>query len=601
MSYSIQLLGRPIVDDGSGKVHRFRSQKSWALLAYLISAGRPPSRKQLASLLFGAADDPLRALRWSIGEIRRALGEDGSIEGDPVLLRLPAGTSVDVNVVTRGAWGDAVLLPGLGQELLEGTAFRDAATFESWLLSERHHLDAGTEAILHEASVGMMTQSNYERAIHYAVRLIGINPLDENHQALLIRLYRLTGDTNAANRQFAACTDLLRTELGTSPGPAVSAALRAMKIRVQGPTDTASVEATVEAGLSAVRAGAIEAGVQSLRNGVAMADAGNRDRLRVTSRLALAEALIHSLRGQDEEGVAALHVADRVGMAINELTLVADARAEIGYVDFLRARYDRAELRLTEARDLGRDSGSAVIVAKTEMYLGAIASDRGNYAEATTYLEQALRAARAAGEVRMECFALSMFGRVHLIRHNYEDAARYLDLSLELCARSHWLAFMPWPQALRGEVELGQSNAAGASEFLQQAFARACQLGDPCWEGISARGLALAAEAAGQSERAFEILADARIRSNRLADPYVWLDAHILDAQCALGRRHGHSATASWVRSMESLASRTGMKEFMVRALLHAEALGDESAGQTARLVGAGIANPVLAELLVVQ
>jgi len=94
MSYSIQLLGRPIVDDGSGKVHRFRSQKSWALLAYLISADRPPSRKQLASLLFGAADDPLRALRWSIGEIRRALGEDGSIEGDPVLLRLPAGTSV---------------------------------------------------------------------------------------------------------------------------------------------------------------------------------------------------------------------------------------------------------------------------------------------------------------------------------------------------------------------------------------------------------------------------------------------------------------------------------------------------------------------------
>ena len=43
------------------------------------------------------------------------------------------------------------------------------------------------------------------------------------------------------------------------------------------------------------------------------------------------------------------------------------------------------------------------------------------------------------------------------------------------------------------------------------------------------------------------------------------------------------------------------MKEFMVRALLHAEALGDESAGQAARLVGAGIANPVLAELLVVQ
>ncbi|WP_394771326.1 hypothetical protein [Lacisediminihabitans sp.] len=237
-------------------------------------------------------------------------------------------------------------------------------------------------------------------------------------------------------------------------------------------------------------------------------------------------------------------------------------------------------------------------MAKTGMYLGAIASDRGNYSEAAAHLEEALRAARAAGEVRMEAFAASMHGRVHLIRRDFDAAAHYLELSLELSERSHWLAFLPWPQALRGEVELGRSNPAKASGYLDQAFARACQLGDPCWEGISARGLALAAEAAGESKRAFEILADARIRSNRLADPYVWLDAHILDAQCSLGLRHGHPDTESWVRSLESLASRTGMKEFSVRSLLHAEALGNSTAGRAARLLGAEIDNPALTELL---
>ncbi|SDJ86074.1 hypothetical protein SAMN05216282_101102 [Cryobacterium psychrotolerans] len=46
------------------------------------------------------------------------------------------------------------------------------------------------------------------------------------------------------------------------------------------------------------------------------------------------------------------------------------------------------------------------------------------------------------------------------------------------------------------------------------------------------------------------------------------------------------------------LASRTGMKELMVRSPLHAEALGDESAGQAARLLGAEIDNPALADLL---
>ena len=596
MSFSIQLLGRPAVDSGTGEPYGFRSRKSWALLAYLLLTDRHPSRRQLAALLFGAADDPLRALRWSIGEIRHALGDAGSIEGDPVVLRLPAGASVDVTVVTKGAWSEAVLLPGLGSELLEGAAFRDAATFESWLLSERRYLDAATEAILHEAALGMQSRGDFERAIGYAVRLIGMNPLDENHQALLIRLYRLAGDDQAAERQFAACTDLFLTELGVSPGPAVQAALRVPRPRIDGPTDTASVDAIVEAGRAAVGAGAIEAGVQSLRRGVALADASSSDRLRVTSRLALAEALIHSLRGQDEEGVAALHAADEVAMALDEPGLAAEARAEIGYVDFLRARYDRAELWLTDARTLGK--GSLSIVAKTETYLGSTESDRGNYPEALQHLAAAVEAARPAGEGRLEAFALSMLGRIHLLRHDFDEAARCLDLSLELCARSQLLALVPWPQAWRGEVELGRSNPAEASAFFDQAFARACQLGDPCWEGMSARGLALAAEAAGESERAFEILADARIRCNRLADPYVWLEAYILDAQCDLGRRHGHPETATWVGLMGSLASRTGMKELMVRSLLHAEALGDESAGQAARLLGAEIDNPALAELL---
>jgi hypothetical protein len=108
---------------------------------------------------------------------------------------------------------------------------------------------------------------------------------------------------------------------------------------------------------------------------------------------------------------------------------------------------------------------------------------------------------------------------------------------------------------------------------VRQAFARACRLGDPCWEGMSARSLALVAEAHGETDRAFALLADARTRSNRLADPYVWLDAHILDAQCDLGLRHGHPDTVTWVDALRRLASRTGMREMTEHALRHAAAL----------------------------
>ena len=97
------------------------------------------------------------------------------------------------------------------------------------------------------------------------------------------------------------------------------------------------------------------------------------------------------------------------------------------------------------------------------------------------------------------------------------------------------------------------------------------------------RGLALAAEATGDADQAFALLADARARSNRLADPYVWLDGYILDAQSELDRRYGHPNTRIWVETLRNLASRTGMREFTLRSLLHRPALGN--AGDSAAAV----------------
>jgi tetratricopeptide (TPR) repeat protein len=122
--------------------------------------------------------------------------------------------------------------------------------------------------------------------------------------------------------------------------------------------DEATIEAIVEAGSAAVSAGAVEAGVQSLRTAARLADGAGATRLRVSSRLALAEALVHALGGRDEEGLASLYEADEIALAHGLLNDVAQARAELGYVDFLRGRYDRAEHWLTDALEYA--SGSPV-------------------------------------------------------------------------------------------------------------------------------------------------------------------------------------------------------------------------------------------------
>jgi hypothetical protein len=191
-----------------------------------------------------------------------------------------------------------------------------------------------------------------------------------------------------------------------------------------------------------------------------------------------------------------------------------------------------------------------------------------------------------------------MLGRARLLRGELDAAGGHLRAAVELAEQEHWLSFLPWPQALLGQVLLTRGDLAGAAACLEQSFARACQIGDPCWEGISARGLALLAEATGDPDRAIADLVDARARTNRLADPYVWLDVHILDALCETGVRHGHPGTASWVEEMHERASRAGMRELTVRAMLHGARLGSPGDAEAAAILAATIDNPRLAPLL---
>jgi hypothetical protein len=115
---------------------------------------------------------------------------------------------------------------------------------------------------------------------------------------------------------------------------------------------------------------------------------------------------------------------------------------------------------------------------------------------------------------------------------------------------------------------------------------------------MAARGLALVAETAGRTDEAFRTLLDARARNTRVSDPYVWLDVHILDALCTLGLTHAHPETAHWVTTMREQASRTGMRELTVRAMLHSAALGDAGDAAAAALLAAEIDNDQLSSLV---
>jgi hypothetical protein len=200
----------------------------------------------------------------------------------------------------------------------------------------------------------------------------------------------------------------------------------------------------------------------------------------------------------------------------------------------------------------------------------------------------------------MEAFARSMTGRLHLLRGDLAAAADELDTSVGLTQKDHWLAFLPWPQAHRGEVQLRRGDVDGASELLEQAFARACQLGNPCWEGPPPAAWPWSpwSPTCGGTPHVPSRSWTTRARSMRLADPYVWLAAYILDARCELGLRHGHPDTARRGERIQELTSRTGMRELAVRSLLHGASLGKDGDAVAAALLATGLDNPELASLL---
>ena len=271
--------------------------------------------------------------------------------------------------------------------------------------------------------------------------------------------------------------------------------------------------------------------------------------------------------------------------------LAAAACRELGYVEFLRGRYERALVWLRRAAPLAGDDRAEQ--ARIAIVHGSVLSDTAHYAEAIAMLRDAETLANSVGDLKQVTYALSMLGRALLLHGDLQAATDALDRSVTL-AKQGWTAFVPWPQSLRAEVDLMRGDVGAAAERFEHAFALGCQLGDPCWEGIAGRGLGRVAIARGESQRAVEILVDAIARCVRLPDAYLWGKAYALDVLCGVAVAHAMHQASAWIDEMQSLAARSGMRELTVRSHLHRAALGDGASGAAARLLACEIDNPAL-------
>ena len=594
---TIRLLGQPAVERDGRPGRPPRGRKAWALLGYLVLAERPPSRKHLAELLFADADDPLGALRWTLAELRRTLDVPDAFAGDPVVTGLDGEVDVDLAVLSEEYTDPAPLLR-LEGELLEGVTLPSCLEYESWLLVARHRVSSVVEAQLRQAAMGLLAAGEPAEAVRYASQALTRGQLDEGNHELLVRCLAMAGDPAAARRQVAVCEDLLRRELGVTPSDALrDAATTVPGLSIVPPLrGSAAARSQLEAGRAAIVAGAVDAGIQSLRRAAVEASRGTDAALRGRVLVALGSALVHACRGRDEEGAVVLRQAIELAHRAGDRTTAVTAHRELGFIEVQAARRTTADFWLVKAHELAETDAERAAVLGVR---GMNASDCGDYPAALARLTESAELARRCADERQEAWTLSILGRAHLLRGEDVEAATAVARSLELASEQRWMAFLPWPQILNAEVDRRRGDAGSAAERLEHAWALACQVDDPCWEGFAARGLGLLHADQGDPVGASQWLREAMVRATRMPDRYQWLHAYVLDAVVTTALDAGDAGRAgSFVGPLASVAARGDMRELVVRAHVHGARLGDTAALRAARLLAEDIDNPVLAQLL---
>lgn len=165
---------------------------------------------------------------------------------------------------------------------------------------------------------------------------------------------------------------------------------------------------------------------------------------------------------------------------------------------------------------------------------------------------------------------------------------------MTLCDGERWNAFLPWPQALRAHCLGAAGQWDEARDDAEQAFALASQLGDPCWEGMAGRVLALAALHAGDPGRAGEWIADAWRRCNRVPDRYVWVSGFVALGQLEIATSQQPELVMPLARRLYQDAVRTDLPEFIAWALIYQAEAGDPASLPLAQTIAGQVSNPAL-------
>jgi DNA-binding SARP family transcriptional activator len=216
LRYGDMLLPRPATHNAS------------SLLAYLAVHPGPQPREFLAEL-FWPGCPPVRGLRslsTALWHIRRVLPAGECIAADAQRVCFVPGESCWLDVAAfeqelqaaAGAPGPNALSHLESAVALYRGDFL-AEFYDDWCLEERYRLEVLYLEALRQLAAGYEVQGECQEALRYAHLLLERDPLQEDVQRAVIRLYAGAGNRAEAVRQAQRCRAVLQREIGLDLSP----------------------------------------------------------------------------------------------------------------------------------------------------------------------------------------------------------------------------------------------------------------------------------------------------------------------------------------------------------------------------------------------
>ena len=197
----LQLADAPRVLDADGTALPLAARDA-ALLAWLALEG-PTPRARLAALLWPDSehDTARNALRQRLFQLRKAHGVDLAVGSR--ILSLAADVAHDLH--------DADGVLGQAEAAASGE-------FETWLAHQRLRRRNRLQESMHALAQMAEEACDWADALSHAQELLALEPVSEAAHRRVIRLHYLAGDRTAALLAFDRCEQLLKHEVGATPG-----------------------------------------------------------------------------------------------------------------------------------------------------------------------------------------------------------------------------------------------------------------------------------------------------------------------------------------------------------------------------------------------